>query len=181
MIKLQGSLPNTIKVEGREFLVKTDFKYWLMVDEILQTRQVRLADLFFIFEGEKPTGDPEAILKAIQDFITNPNSTPHGKKQSERVMDYQQDGEYIYASFLQAYGIDLLETNMHWHKFKALVLGLPKSTIMAEIESIRGYKKDNRKFDKIQQELKEAWRLPDKHEKEKAEEMEKRLIELFGE
>lgn len=171
MIKLQNSLPNTITVEGRDYLIKTDFKYWLVFDELIRN-DVTLQDLAFLFEEEVPNCD---FSKELIEFFTNPNSTPNSKGSHETVIDYQEDGEFIYASFLQAYGIDLLETNMHWHKFKALVIGLPKDTIMSEIMGYRGYHKDNRKFEKIQEEQKRVWTLPHETDKEILEE----LDELF--
>lgn len=67
---------------------------------------------------------------------------PSPKKDVNRVLDYEQDFEYIYASFMQAYGIDLIDERgkLHWNKFKALINGLPKNTKIVEIISIRGWK-----------------------------------------
>lgn len=171
MIKLNKPLPTTITVEGREFLVKTDFRYWLMFDEIIKRDKVQLSDLFFLFEDEIPQCD---FSQELIDFYTNPNSTPNVNKESnDIVLDYQEDGEFIYASFLQAYGIDLFEVNLHWHKFKALILGLPDDTKMAQIMGMRGWKKDNRSFEKMQAENKKAWSFPKKYDKETLEEIQK--------
>ena len=170
MIKLHKPLPTTITVEGREFFIKTDFRYWLLFSKIIQNKNVKLKDLFFLFEDEIPVCD---FTEALLDFFINPNSTPTGSDDGERVIDYEEDGEYIYASFMQAYGIDLFEVNLHWHKFKALILGLPSGTIMSEIMGMRGYKKDNRKLEVIAQEKKKKWALPNKEEKELLEEIDK--------
>lgn len=178
MIKLQHSLPNTITVEGREFFVKTDFRYWLEYDEIITSKKsYSLGEIAFLFEGEVPKCD---FSEEVFEFYKNPNSTPRNIKGSsgENVIDFQQDGEYIYASFMSAYGIDLLNTNMHWHKFKALVLGLPSNTIMSEIMAKRGWKKDNRKLDKVYAEQKKAWALPRK-QVEEDKELIKGINELF--
>ena len=178
MIKLHDSLPNTITVGGREFLIKTDFRYWLLFDEIAHNGKVDLAELQFLFVDDMPLCD---FKKELEEFYNNPNSTPKssgGKK--EKVIDFLEDGEYIYASFLSAYGIDLFKTNMHWHLFKALVIGLPKGTIMSEIMSIRGWKKDNRKIDKMYEDQKRAWALPlDKTTREEEDELEEQLDRIF--
>lgn len=56
-----------------------------------------------------------------------------------RVVDFDQDSEYIYASFLQDYGIDLIESQgkLHWKKFIALFQGLSEKTKIKQIMQIR--------------------------------------------
>ena len=51
------------------------------------------------------------------------------------------DSEYIYAGFMQAYGIDLIDQHgkLHWKKFNALLVGLPSDTRFAEILKIRAW------------------------------------------
>ena len=58
-------------------------------------------------------------------------------EKSTQIYSYEHDAEYLYAAFLQQYGIDLTECNMHWWKFKALFTGLTSSTKMREIMEIR--------------------------------------------
>ena len=178
MIKLHKPLPNTILVGGREFLVKTDFRYWLLFYEIIKQEQFNLKDLYFLFEDEIPYGD---YSQELMDFFTNPNSTPNDNgKSEERLIDYLEDGEYIYASFMSAYNIDLFETNLHWHQFKALILGLPNNSIMGQIMGFRGYKKDTRSFEKVQEELKRTWALPKISSKEEKEIMEEINSLFYG-
>lgn len=52
-------------------------------------------------------------------------------------MDYEQDADAIYASFLRDYGIDLLETRMHWNKFRALMSGLSEQSALASRMKLR--------------------------------------------
>lgn len=59
------------------------------------------------------------------------------KKDGPPSVDITQDWEYIYAGFLQAYGIDLFDSSMHWLKFCALLKSLPKGTRLREIVEIR--------------------------------------------
>lgn len=56
---------------------------------------------------------------------------------AEKTVDLKSDEAYIYASFKQAYDIDLNEENLSWDKFKALFTSLPESTKIREIMSIR--------------------------------------------
>lgn len=58
----------------------------------------------------------------------------------KRMFDFEEDSEYIYASFMQAYGLDLVEQQgkLHWKKFIALFQGLPDGTKIREVMRIRG-------------------------------------------
>ena len=81
---------------------------------------------------------------------------------SDTLVDYILDGEYIYASFMYDYGIDLIDIEyMHWHKFKALFTSLSENSKMKTIMSIRGYEKTpkNYDFDKEREKLKRIWSL----------------------
>lgn len=56
-----------------------------------------------------------------------------------KVIDFDLDSDYIYASFLQAYGIDLTSRigRLHWKDFTALFGGLPEGTKIKEVMKIR--------------------------------------------
>jgi hypothetical protein len=89
------------------------------------------------------------------------NPMPVQEEDDDRVIDLDQDAEYIYASFRQAYGMNLYEQQgkLHWHEFKALLNGLSSDTIMQRIIQIRmwkpskhesgEYKENMRKLQKI--------------------------------
>ncbi|HFU4000645.1 TPA: Gp15 family bacteriophage protein [Streptococcus suis] len=75
------------------------------------------------------------------------------------------DGDYIYASFLQAYNIDLVEVcdSLHWQKFNALLNGLPNGTKFVEILKIRSWKEqesDSVEYRQSMYKLQEEYALP---------------------
>ena len=76
------------------------------------------------------------------------------------IVDYVLDGEYIVASFMQAYHIDLTQCDMHWHMFKALFIGLPEDTKISQIMSMRSYRKSNIGYEEQCRKLKSIWTLP---------------------
>ena len=80
-----------------------------------------MKDLLFVFEDELPCED---FYCELMKFYANPNSTPSSSVSSsdDDIVDMIEDGEYIYASFIKDYGIDLLTVDMHWHVFKALFI-----------------------------------------------------------
>lgn len=84
-----------------------------------------------------------------------------------RLVDFELDGEYIYAAFLQDYGMDLIEQQgkLHWKKFLALFQGLSDDTRIRQIMRIRGMKEPaptKYNQEQIQQirELKSYYALP---------------------
>ena len=77
------------------------------------------------------------------DLAGNPmKTTASNSKQEQAPYDIRYDGDYIYASFLQAYGIDLFDVqgDLHWKKFNALLSGLPEGTKFMEVIKIRKWK-----------------------------------------
>lgn len=85
------------------------------------------------------TRDREELLQAVYDTQVKVPDRPQVRKTSRRVLDFELDGEYIYASFMQAYGIDLIreQGKLHWKKFFALFDGLPDDTKIKQVMRIR--------------------------------------------
>lgn len=61
------------------------------------------------------------------------------QKENKQVIDFEKDTDYIFASFQQAYNINLYQEQgkLHWYEFKALLNGLPSDTMMQRIIQIR--------------------------------------------
>lgn len=76
------------------------------------------------------------------EYDLNGNPMPVKEKENKKTIDLIQDAEYIFASFQQAYNIDLHQEQgkLHWHVFKSLLNGLPGDTVMQRIIQIRQWK-----------------------------------------
>ncbi|MGN7311453.1 Gp15 family bacteriophage protein [Alkalicoccobacillus gibsonii] len=63
-------------------------------------------------------------------------------EETEKLLDLEQDSEFIFASFKQAYGMNLYEEQgkLQWREFQSLLNGLPSDTIMKRIIEIRAWK-----------------------------------------
>ena len=161
MIDLRNrKLPNSLVVNGEAFAIKTDFRVWIAWQHDLETKK---RAMYSIFADRIPL-DPSWVMEAVK-FMQSPNSTPKAKKgSSARAYDFVEDGEYIVASFQQAYGIDLTDPDleMHWHRFKALFSGLPSDTKMAQIIGYRTFDRTDakKKPETAYASLKDAWKLP---------------------
>lgn len=161
------SLPDTITVDGRDYLIKTDFRDWIKFSDLIETNRP-LSEYLYLMVDDIPLSN---FYPQLYEFYVNPNATPKATgSDKERYIDYIEDGEYIVAGFMQAYGIDLTKCDIHWHLFKALFVGLPDDTKIKQIMSMRAYKKDNKSYEAKCEELKKIWKLPQRNYKEAIEE-----------
>lgn len=100
------------------------------------------------------------------DLAGNPmKTTASNGKQEQAPYDIRFDGDYIYASFLQAYGIDLFDVqgDLHWKKFNALLSGLPEGTKFMEVIKIRKWKPqkgDSAEYKEEMRRLQKDYALP---------------------
>lgn len=100
------------------------------------------------------------------DLAGNPmKTTASNGKQEQAPYDIRYDGDYIYASFLQAYGIDLfnVQGDLHWKKFNALLSGLPEGTKFMEVIKIRKWKPqkgDSAEYKEEMRRLQKDYALP---------------------
>lgn len=157
MIDLRNrDLQDSIEFDGVTYALKTDFRVWIQFDHNIQHHKIADA---CVFDGKVPTD--AGALKPLMEFYRSPNVTPKSSSSTERAVDMVWDGDYIVASFMQAYGIDLTTIEyMHWHVFKALLYGLPEDTVMSHIMSYRTYSGSKKKYDDAMRDQKRNWALP---------------------
>ncbi|HFS8522791.1 TPA: bacteriophage Gp15 family protein [Streptococcus pyogenes] len=88
--------------------------------------------------------DAERPEKPQLDIKGNPMPVVKEKEDNKKVIDLSLDAEFIYASFRQAYQINLLkeQNKLSWIEFKALLNALPEDTIMQRIIAIRQWEDD---------------------------------------
>lgn len=92
---------------------------------------------------------------------------PQIRKSALPVLDFEEDGDYIYASFMQDYGIDLIDEQgrLPWKKFLFLFNGLSADTKIKQVMHIREmeipeYNGKNQKHRQEIMELKSYYALP---------------------
>ncbi|KXT69321.1 Phage protein [Streptococcus gordonii] len=114
------------------------------------------------------------IIKAgkdVQRYDLEGNPLPQkpnndSDKDDKPLFSIKYDGEYIFASFMQAYQMDLIEEQgkLHWKKFNALLSGLPDGTKFVEVMKIRAWKPskgDSSQEKQRMRKLQEEYALPD--------------------
>lgn len=161
MIDLRNAgLPSRLEWGGFSVSIHTSFRVWIEFER-------RLIDEHMVWLGIFPNGkapSDDGWIQAAIDFWRSENATPRMTRppSNVRLIDYIEDGDHIVASFQQAYGIDLTTEDMHWHRFKALLSGLPDDTKLAKIMGYRDYNEveAKRKHEDFMKEQRAAWSLP---------------------
>lgn len=114
-----------------------------------------------------PPVEKVKLLEEIGKRYIETKKRPQIKKNPMPVLDFEKDGDYIYASFMQDYQIDLIgeQGRLPWKKFLYLFNGLSSDTKIKQVMQIRSmevpqYNGKNAK--QIQQinELKSYYALP---------------------
>lgn len=114
-----------------------------------------------------PPVEKVKLLEEIGKRYIETKKRPQIKKNPMPVLDFEKDGDYIYASFMQDYQIDLIDEQgrLPWKKFLYLFNGLSSDTKIKQAMQIRSmevpqYNGKNAK--QIQQinELKSYYALP---------------------
>ena len=157
--KAGGARISSVLVNGRYHEIKTEFFHWLnfgrMIEQLREGGTITYGE-FDKFYFDEPPENREAGFNELCKFYENkqPLPRPPKKKTDVITLDWEQDAEYIYAAFLQQYGIDLEKEHPHWHKFLALFYGLV-GTKLNDIMAARCSKETKG----IMKELREAWRI----------------------
>ena len=78
----------------------------------------------------------------IYDRHGNPMPVAKDEEDDIRLIDFEVDAQEIYASFVQAYNINLFEAQgrLTWPEFIALLNGMPEGTAVSQLVEIRSWK-----------------------------------------
>ncbi|MEG2869938.1 MAG: Gp15 family bacteriophage protein [Clostridium sp.] len=139
--------PDKVKYAGRYYRVNTAYDVVLLTqrlyeeeilntgDKIKQALRMLVKSKFFLWLLS-PTEQVELLEKITKEKIAAPKCS---QSSGERLIDFFQDGGYIYSSFRQAYGIDLMKERgrLSWKRFIDLLEGLPEKTKIKEVMRIR--------------------------------------------
>lgn len=134
---------DSVSVGGKSYRLRPSFDRVLETIDIMQDESLpeavkqQISAWLLIKKRLKPQ-ECYPVLSAALKVLLSTDSKKQGQD-DELSISFIQDAEYIYAAFYQAYGIDLIDCRgkLHWHKFLALLNGLPGDTRMSEIIQIR--------------------------------------------
>lgn len=112
-------------------------------------------------------GEKVKLMEEIGKVYIETKKRPQIRKSALPVLDFEEDGDYIYASFMQDYRIDLIDQQgrLPWKKFIYLFNGLSSGTKIRQVMQIRSmevpkYTGKNAKQIQEINELKSYYALP---------------------
>lgn len=128
--------PEYVKIDDKKYKINTDFRVAIECNNIAQDDTIGdterpLAIIYKLFgdDGIDNPQDWEKLLKLGIKYLTLGKDANNIDNDTEIDMDFNEDMDYIEASFMSDYGIDLTKENMHWWKFYNLIEGLSNSEI----------------------------------------------------
>lgn len=192
MNMLVDRLPRTVSISGVDVPINTDFRVWVRfelisldesmsgVERTQKTLTSVFPDLYVVNRSSIDDivdaimwfyggGDRSYNMYELREQERRKNKAKLAEANGEEMpkddvyYDFAYDAEYIYAAFMQQYGIDLTSAKMHWWKFKALFRGLTDQTRFRQIVSYRSMeitKGMSESEKRHYRELKEAYALP---------------------
>ena len=143
--------PKKVRVKDKEYLINTDFRIAIECNSIAMDTDIgdyerALAIIYKLF-GDEGLNDSEnhcELLELAQKYLSCGKELNSNVNQDEIDMDFEQDYDYIEASFMSDYNIDLSTTEMHWWKFYNLINGLSNSEmgnccVLNRVRNLRNY------------------------------------------
>lgn len=163
--------PNFAEINGKKYKINTDFRVAIECSEIAMDTTIgdyerTLAIIYKLFgdEGLDAKKDYEELLKMAKKFLGCGKEVKNNKI-IEPDMDFTEDMDYIEASFMSDYNIDLTNIEMHWWKFSNLINGLSNSElgnccVLNRVRNLRTYDtskiKDQKELAKINEAKKQV-------------------------
>jgi hypothetical protein len=156
MLNLKQGLDHDIELDGAVYPMDLSYDnvlrwYDLVKDEDL-TELEKIVIAFKMFIPDCPNNVSMdirvATVESIAIYLVNKDEDDDEQPQEDlyeednlpkEFFSFDEDANYIYASFMQEYGIDLIDQRgkLAWEKFIALLNGMRSNTKFNEIVSIR--------------------------------------------
>ena len=141
--------PTSVDINGEKYEINSDFRTSILFElltldkSIQHNDKIRLAlDLYYPVRPKDTVLAIEKILwfyRGGKDAVKPKRSVKGGNRSSTQVYSFEHDDDYIYAAFMDQYGIDLQDIDeLHWWKFKALFKSLKEDNEIVKIMKYRG-------------------------------------------
>ena len=159
-------LPSSVKIDGTEYEINSDFRtsvlFSLLMEDDNLSEEEKVLQALNLYYPVVPDNSEKAIEKIKWFYscgkLDNPIGNKKARASSKKVFDFEVDANYIYSAFMSQYNIDLQDIEeLHWWKFKALLEGLKEDNKLSKIIEYRSVDlskikdKEQRKFYKDMQ------------------------------
>lgn len=189
-----NNYPEYAKIGNKKYKINTDFRIAIecqsiATDESISDYERALAIIYKLFgdEGINDFDNYEKLLEIAMKYLGCGKEIEPSKNNEEPDMDFKQDMDYIEASFMSDYNIDLTNITMHWWKFYNLINGLSNSEmgnccVLNRVRNLRNYDtkeiKDPKERKKVEQAKKQV-ALKKEHKKREFTDKEQQNMEEF--
>ncbi|WP_167630130.1 Gp15 family bacteriophage protein [Listeria valentina] len=167
MFSLAEKLESSVEIDGKEYELDLSFDNILLVFKVINDKEIddlsRLfvcLDLLFIRNDGEELPFQDNLMKQVEIYKNIMEKViARGKKQKQKqkldlagepiegepktqYYSLEQDAEYIFASFLYYYNINLFheQGKMHWYEFNALLVSLSDDSMFKRVVHIRQQK-----------------------------------------
>ena len=180
MLNLAYPITETVEINGEKYDIDMSFDNILRLFDLLEDKSLNDIEkvetgLLMLIDNKLDDYDIQEKAKIFIEIFKSAigaekeeqpvdlegNPMPVASQENKKVYDLAQDAEYIFASFMSDYNIDLFEQQgkLHWYKFKALLNGLTdKSKFMrvvdirqAEMPKGKGMQKERERLRKLKE------------------------------
>lgn len=175
--------PEYVKINDKKYKINTDFRVALKCDSIAKDETIsdseRSLAIIYLLYGDEGLNDKENWQKLLELAVKYLLCGEEKQEEKEEPsMDFEQDFNYIKASFMTDYKIDLNNAQIHWWDFYTYLNGLTDKCVLNRIREIREYDvsdiKDHKTKEKIMKQkeqfaLKIKYAKPTQKQKESAD------------
>lgn len=177
---LMDDLPCTVIVANTRIPIDADYRTGILFEQTLRDPAMpdneKLNTVLKLYYGDAVftlLDDMDTVQEALNGIMwfyrcgadeTAGSETEGGASGKDPPFSYEHDAGYIYAAFIEAYGIDLTKNRLHWWQFRALFLGLPETVLFCKIMAYRTMEipakmpKEKKKF---YQRMKRIYKIPE--------------------
>lgn len=181
---LMDDLPDTVIVADTVLPIDTDYRTGILLEQtlcdLIMSDEEKLNTVLKLYYGTNIfalLNTIEVVQEALERIMwfyrcgverKVESDTKEDSPEKDPPFSYEYDASYIYAAFIEAYGIDLTKQRLHWWQFRALFLALPETVQFCKIMSYRMMEipakmpKEKKRF---YRKMKQIYKLPESDER----------------
>ena len=150
--------PEVALIDGVEYPINTDYRVALQClaiseDAAISDTERSVAICVLLFGVDVPIS--QSAVDMAEKYLQCGRSRDE-QLANKKDMDFEQDANYITASFMSDYKIDLSKTDMHWWQFYQLISGLTEHAVLSKVRDIRNYNVNELPDEKSRQKMRRA-------------------------
>jgi len=135
--------PEYAEINGKQYKIDTDFNVALKCFEIVEDDTITdyeraIAIVYLLFDFIPEDKDLNLFLQKASLFLQCGKDEIE-QKSNKKDMDFVQDKNYINASFMSDYKIDLSKEKMHFWQFISLIEGLTENSALNRLRDFRNF------------------------------------------